>query len=158
MGMYGCWARITSDELARARADPGGLTPLLTDDHACDDNRFNGTDKAWHAFAYLLDRRGLDDEIVYGSEPFEGAADWGYGPPRYLPPVQVAACAAALAGLTEESLADGVEVTELAQANLYPSVWDDASEIAWVTHYLPYVQEYFALAAKEGDAVVCWIS
>jgi hypothetical protein len=155
--MYGSWARITADELIHARADPGRLTPLLVDDHACDDERFNGTDKAWHAFAYLLERRGLDAEVVYGSDEFTDAPDWGYGPPRHLPPDRVAAAAAMLAGLTQERLADGIEVAELARKNIYPSVWDDPSEIGWVTHYLPYVQEYFALAAKEGDAIVCWI-
>ena len=83
--------------------------------------------------------------------------DWGYGPPSYLTPVQVAAAAARLTSLTEDDLVRDVDPQELNRAEIYPQTWERPGELAWVTHYLPDVRNFFAAAAKDGDAVICWL-
>ncbi|WBB68589.1 YfbM family protein [Micromonospora sp. WMMD812] len=179
MGMYGSWLRVSEAELARAKDDLDwayGLAERVSeaeDDDPPGDPRCSGTDKAWHALQFLLDRRDFPVSIVYGEESFidlpddpeealdvieASGADWGYGPPGYLTPAQVVEAAAALAELTEEDLVGGVDPAELQRAEIYPTVWDRPGELAWVAHFLPGVRDYFIAAAKNGDAVICWIS
>lgn len=82
--------------------------------------------------------------------------DWGYGPPSYLTPAQVAVAAAQLAELTDDDLIRGVDPAELNRAEIYPGHWEEPRRLAWVAHYLPDIREFFAAAAAKGDAVICW--
>ncbi|MBE1486179.1 YfbM family protein [Plantactinospora soyae] len=171
MSINGNWLRVTPAELARAKDDLDWAEEFVQAAVAAEDERLCGTDKAWQAFEFLLERRGFDIEIAYGAESFvetpdldpddeefvEPEVDWGYGPPRYLTPEQVATAATELAGLTEDDLIRGVDPAELTRAQIYPDVWDRPDELRWVTHHLPYVQDYFAAAAKDGDAIICWL-
>ncbi|MEU8298653.1 DUF1877 family protein [Micromonospora sp. NPDC048909] len=101
----------------------------------------------------IIPNRKTSLEVIEAS-----GVDWGYGPPGYLTPEQVAEAAAALADLTEEDLIGGVDQAELQRAEVYPAVWDRPGDLAWVAHFLPGVRDYFTAAAKNGDAVICWIS
>ncbi|RKN49860.1 DUF1877 family protein [Micromonospora costi] len=177
--MYGSWLRVSPAELARAGEDLDwayDLARRVEDAEEAErpaDPRFSGTDKAWHALDFLLDRRGFPVSIVSGEQWFvalpddweaaqeiltDPETDWGYGPPRYLTPEQVAEAATALADLTGAALIDGVDPAELQRAEIYPAVWDRPGELDWVAHFLPHVREYFTAAAKNGDAVICWVS
>jgi hypothetical protein len=160
---------VTPAELARAKDDLNWASELADDAMENEDVRLLGTDKAWQAFDFLLERRGFGVPIVHGAEPFvdspngdddeyleDPEVDWGYGPPRYLTPEQVAAAAAELADLTEDDLVRGVDQAELKRAEIYPDIWDRPNKLGWVTHHLPYATEFFATAAKNGDAVICW--
>lgn len=171
MSINGNWLRVTPSELARAKDDLDWANTHardLSDDTA----KRHSTGKAWHSLEYLLDRWGLSIPIVSGAEEFidESAGeiedengflawevDWGYGPPRYLTSEQVATAAIELAGITEGDLIRDVDQAELARAEIYPDVWERPDELAWTAHFLPGVKQFFALAAEEGDAVICWL-
>jgi len=164
MSMNGNWLRVTPAELDRAKDDLDWALEFVS---GAMDERQLGTGKAWDAFDFLLNRRGFTVPIVYGAEQFvdtpqgpdddDPEVDWGHGPPRYLTPEQVATAAAELAGLTEDDLVRGVDQVELTCAEIYPDIWDRPDELGWVTHHLPYVTEFFTTAAKDGDAVICWL-
>ncbi|MEV1288776.1 YfbM family protein [Micromonospora sp. NPDC049679] len=170
--MNGNWLRVTPAELTRAKDDLDWARSLADAAMDAEDGRLDGTDKAWDAFDFLLRRRGVDLGIVHGAEAFVDTPDeepdddewledlehdWGYGPPRYLTPEQVAAASEVLNAVTEEELSRGVDQAELGAADVYPAVWDRPDQLGWVTHHLPYAQRFFAAAAKEGDAIICWL-
>lgn len=173
--MNGNWLRVAPDELERAKTDLAWAYELAMT--ARDDNaeRWTATDKAWNGLDFLLDRLGFEVPLVLGAEAFVELPDvepgseemsdflenceddWGYGAPSYLTPFQVRAAAAGLAALTEDDLVCGVDPQELNRAEIYPGTWERLGELAWVAHYLPGVRGYFAAAAKDGDAVICWL-
>lgn len=179
--MNGNWLRVTAAQLAAAKDDLDLAYEEAQDAVDGADERWLCTDKTWHALDFLLERYGVTVPIVYGAEPFvdtpddaddeadddaddeaEDEADldgldWGYGPPRYLTPEQVAAAATELTDLTEEELLRGVDPAELARAEIYPNVWDRPAELTWAVHALPDVKRFFADAAESGDAVICWL-
>jgi hypothetical protein len=101
---------------------------------------------------------------VFGAAGFVNEAahpdvNWGYGPPNYIAPAQVAAAAAQLAGLTEQDLIEGVDPAELTEAELYPMIdWTDPDELRLPTQYLGEAKRFFADAANADDAVICWVS
>ena len=69
----------------------------------------------------------------------------------------MAAAASQLTTFTEEDLIRGVDPSELNQADVYPGPWDDPDKLRWVAHHLADVQTFFTKAAKDGDAVICWL-
>ncbi len=176
VSINGNWLRVSPADLDRAKDDLDRAHDLAeAARNGEEEGRWAGTGKAWNAFDFLLARLGFEVPIVLGAESFvelpdvepesqemldflDGLEhDWGYGPPSYLTPEQVAAAAAQLAGLTEEDLIRGVDPAELHRAQVYPDVWDRPGELSSVAHHLPGTQRFFAAAAMAGDAVICWL-
>jgi len=173
--MNGNWLRVSPNELDHARTDLGWAHELAMKERDDNSERWTATDKAWNGLDFLLNRLGFEVPLVLGAESFIELPDvepdseemfdflesleddWGYGPPSYLTPEQVTAAAAQLADLTEEDLLRGVDPSELNGADIYPGGWERPGELAWVAHYLPDVRSFFATAAKDGDAVICWL-
>ncbi|HCT79751.1 MAG TPA: DUF1877 domain-containing protein [Micromonosporaceae bacterium] len=172
--MYGQWLRVSSAELEHAKADLDWAEDFAEsvaeaeyqyeDNRDLPDRRSYGTDKAWHALDYLLQRKGFPVAIIFGEERFtdddvdDTEADWGYGAPGYLTPVQVRQAAAALAELTREALLEGVDPAELQREEIYPAVWDRPGELEWPVGFLPDIKTYFNAAAAKDEAIICWIS
>ncbi|MEU8419683.1 YfbM family protein [Micromonospora sp. NPDC048835] len=175
MSINGNWLRVSPGELEQAKSDLDWAYELAMQERDDHSDRWAATDKAWQGLEFLLDRLGFDIPLVLGAERFVELPDvepdsdemydfledldddWGYGPPSYLTPVQVATAASRLAALTEEGLIRGVDPQELTRADVYPDTWDRPGALAWVAHYLPGVQNFFAAAARDGAAVICWL-
>ncbi|MEU4559383.1 DUF1877 family protein [Actinoplanes sp. NPDC023936] len=173
--MNGNWLRVSPDELEHARTDLKWAHEFAIAAKRGNSDRWTSTDKAWNGLDFLLDRLGFTDSLVLGAEDFVELPDaepdsdemfyflesleddWGYGPPTYLTPIQVAVAASQLAPLTEEDLIRGVDQSELSRAGIYPDTWDSPGKLQWVAHYLPDVKSFFAAAADDGDAVICWL-
>ncbi len=176
MSMTGNWLRVSPAELDRALSNLDVAYDLAEEarngEHP---GRWAGTGEAWNGLDFLLHRLGFDVPLVFGAESFvdlpdvepdspemaefleSAAGDWGHGPPAYLTPAQVAAAAAQLAGLTSDDLVRGVDPAELERAQCYPGGWTAPGRLAWVAGHLPAAQRFFAGAARDGDAVICWL-
>ncbi len=176
VSMNGNWLRVSPAELDRARTELDWAYDLAEEarngEHP---GRWAGTGRAWHGVDFLLHRRGFDVPIVFGTESLvplpdvepdsaemvdfldDAAGDWGYGPPCALTPAQVAAAATQLAGLTGADLIRDVDPAELDRAECYPRGWTEPGRLEWVAGHLPDAQRFFAAAAKDGDAVICWL-
>jgi hypothetical protein len=173
--MNGNWLRVSPAELDEARADLDAAYDLAEEarngEHP---GRWAGSGQAWNGLDFLLHRLGFDVPLIFGAESLvelpdvepdspemaeflESADDWGYGPPAALTPAQVATAATRLAGLTEADLVRDVDPAELDRAECYPGGWTEPGRLEWVAHHLPNAQRFFAAAAKDGDAVICWL-
>ncbi|MFE9425143.1 YfbM family protein [Kitasatospora sp. NPDC006697] len=173
MSMIGEYARLTPGELARAFQDPQWASEYVhelmetdpqadadPDGPAAGQPRCLDTDKAWGLLHWLLERAGFPLDIVNGEAGLPGADDWGYGPPGYLTPEQVATAAAALAALPGERLVAGVTDAELPAAELYPSSGpsETAEMLRYALEHYRALTGYFAAAARDGHAMLLWIS
>ncbi|MET0414665.1 MAG: DUF1877 family protein [Actinoplanes sp.] len=164
--MTGNWLRVTPDELARATEDLDGAYDLAEAGMNGENDRWASTDKNWAALDYLLRRQGVTVPVVFGAEAFPGTepgnefdeASWGYGPPEYLTPSQVAAAAAALAPLTEADLIRGLTPAQAQAADRYSFYPESEADLAGYAAELPGAQRFFAAAAEAGDAVLCWLN
>ncbi|MFD1320948.1 DUF1877 family protein [Micromonospora sonneratiae] len=180
--MYGNYLRVTPAELARALADPAWafeytnkvwraedeVARALTDTEPrpASARRHLGTDKAWHAILFLLDRADLPGPVLFGelpddedddSDPDEYELDWGYGPPACFPPDDVRAAAAALARTSYDDLTANLDPAELTREAIYPNGWDRPEGLDWVRGYYDELPPYFAAAAEAGEAIIFWL-
>ncbi|MFD4935447.1 YfbM family protein [Streptomyces virginiae] len=165
MSMIGQYLRLTPAQLERAVHDPDWAAEyayeLYDRDDAAADARVHETDKAWHALDFLLKRRGFPVDVVFGEAdmPWPEGEDWGYGPPRLLTADRIRAAADALEAYAPDTLTDGVTPADLAAANVYPQiVWERGEEPDWVAAHWADLAKYLYAAAREGDAMLLWIS
>lgn len=69
------------------------------------------------------------------------------------------AAADALDAHSPDGLADGVAPADLAAANVYPqTVWERGEDPAWVGSHWAALAAYLRAAARDGDALLIWIS
>ena len=167
VSMNGEYLRLAPDELARALKDPAWALELAQDVQDVEDEpdlspgeaRHLSTDKAWQAIAFILDRAKFPVDIVYGEGRFadDEDMDWGYGPPRYLTPERVQVASQALAATSFDQLMAGVTPATLAQADIYPQIWDEPDSLDWIRGWYEPLIPYFSGAAKQAQAMLIWL-
>jgi hypothetical protein len=159
MGMIGHCKAVTPAELASVVADPSKLEALIYSEAT---PRLY-LDKAWWGIHFLLtgDYGPGTESIswaILGGVELKGP-DLGYGPPRFLKPDEVIAVAAALSGVSAEALAGRFDAAALAEANVYPNIWDEGAEAAdYLIDYYKKLVPFYADAAKAGHAMLLWVS
>ncbi|HEX6870229.1 MAG TPA: YfbM family protein [Micromonosporaceae bacterium] len=163
--MNGEYVRLTPGQMSRAIDDPMWALDLVREIRAAEDGadlalttaRYLTTDKAWQAIAFLLERAQFPIDIVYGEGQFADDVDWGYGPPGYLTAEQVRAAAEALLAINFDIITSGVSRASLAQADVYPQIWDEPDSLDWVRACYEPLVAFFADAAMLGDALLVWL-
>jgi hypothetical protein len=167
VSMNGEYLRVTPDELAWALKDPEWALELAEDVQDTEDEanlppseaRYLSTHKAWQAIGFILERAGFPVDIVYGEGRFanDEDIDWGYGPPQYLTPERVRVASQALAASSFDALTAGVTPAVLAQADIYPQVWDEPDSLEWVRGWFEPLIPYFIDAARQRQALLIWL-
>lgn len=119
-------------------------------------------DKAWHAIQFLLTGSAWEGEppmnfIVGGGTPIENS-DGGYGEARFFTKDEVTAISSALAGLSVESLLARYDGKELADADIYPSIWarpDEQDEnLDYIRENYAELQSYVSGLANRGSSMI----
>ncbi|MEE1941687.1 YfbM family protein [Streptomyces sp. TRM 70361] len=167
--MTGEYARLTPEQFQRALGDPEWAHELVLETGMAEwetkpepgQARRLDVDKAWDGIRFLLERSGFLVDVVLGGELIPGAADWGYTPPRHLAPAEVAEVVGELAATPFGALVADLDPAELIRAGTYPSgLWDEggADGLEYVRHHYEALRVFLAAAARDGDAVLLWIS
>jgi hypothetical protein len=166
MSMCGCYRRVTVAELDRLLKDSSDIFTFLHPDDPADllEDSFLDIDKTWAAIQFLLTRDVIGDQ---GKPPLSyavrggtwlGDVDVGYGPARYLLPEQVRALAEAMEAISDAELRKRFDMATLAEAGVYPGVWEDVEEeLGYLLPQYASLQAFMAEAARTGDAMLLWI-
>ena len=158
MSITGMYVRVAPGDLERLNRDPEAFywasTASMTpgwENHPSTEPWIS-IEKAWAALGYLLDKAtdGTVD-VVFGGTPI--GEDWGFGPPRYLTPDEVRQAADMLSRTPVDRLAAHYDAWQLADAKIYPGVWDDNDLRGLQIDYETLV-EFFAVAAESGDGML----
>lgn len=121
-------------------------------------------DKMWQALSIIttpgesplasIEEPHALDPLLGGTE-FDD--DWGYGPPRYLTPGQVADVAAHLASLTDDDARARFDPAAFARSDVYPFVFaDEDPDELWeeLAALLDSLRGFYGRAASAGHHVV----
>ncbi|WP_410654073.1 YfbM family protein [Amycolatopsis sp. lyj-112] len=155
--MCGEYVRVTPEGLRELIEDPDRIWTAIEEATEVEDtSRGTDIDKAWHALSFLAARAGFEIDFVLGGTPL--GEDNGYGPARYLSPDEVRTVSTELSRTGFDQLSQGVELAELAEQQIYPSIWDEPDALDYVRGNYDDLVVFFAGAAKAGDVVVTIIT
>lgn len=145
MSVDACYRRITAQELAELRSDPGRIEAFFGNFNFDDFEDDEELDAAMIAFQEALEASGrylgilnehqalnfLLTGLAEGGTPplgsvveggtLLGDSDVGYGPPRFLMPDEVREAAMALTGVTENEIRTRFDPTMMNEAEVYPA-------------------------------------
>ena len=157
MSMIGYLTPISAGQFDALNREPDGVSDLVRHENSHD------LDKAWHGLHFLLTGKAWGGAPPLGHAIVGGAAtgpDQGYGPAMLVTPAQVAEVALALAAVTEETLRGRYDPKAMDEQHIYPTVWarEGTEGLAWLLHYLSPLKQFYAEAARRGDAVLQWIA
>jgi hypothetical protein len=167
MSMIGEYARVTRAELDRALREPEWALEYVEEleegyHHRHDSvgaDRMIDIDKAWNGIWYLLNAAGAGpvDPVAGGVQLSDD--DWGYGPPRYLTPDEVAEAVAHLSTTPWETLAKHFDPARMDDEGIYPLIWvrDGDDALDFLRPHYEVLTSFFAIAADTGDAIILWL-
>ena len=93
------------------------------------------------------------------SDLIDPEADYGYGPAHVTAADEVKALSAQLNDFDEAGLAARFDGADMDAKGIYPGFWsEDSSMFEYLYHHFIALRDFYAEAARDGDAVVSVIS
>lgn len=166
MGMIAFLLRVPQHELDGYLADSSTLEDFIqSEENDFQDPIWCDLDKAWDAMLFVLTGNGIAGsyhpltKVLFSGQLVDEEQDLGYGPAHYLTPAQVVALNGELAKITVDEIAKRYSPDEMNAQDIYPGYWDQ-SEVAieFVTDSFLALQQFYAEAAKNGPAIISFIS
>lgn len=168
MSMIGILLRITDKQLEDFIAD----SVLLEEFADADDIEESGSqldlDKSWDAINFLLTGHSLDtiesaepplSGVIFSGQIIDEDQDMGYGPAQYLTPAQVKEVNDALVNISNDEFRRRYDPEKLKDKGVYPQSWgEDEDEKEYLTNYFNDLKIFYSKAAKEGQAIVTFIT
>jgi uncharacterized protein DUF1877 len=115
-------------------------------------------EKSWHSLHYLLTGSTLETNSTLGKTILGGkeiGPDIGYGPARYLEPLEVKEVAKALKKVSKDDLARRFDLKAMVTAKVYAC--RDEGELKLAQHYFAQLVNYYAQAAERGGAMLLYL-
>jgi len=168
MSMIGILLRVEKEQLEAFLKDSSLLEEFADAAYIEESGRQLDLDKAWDAINFLLTGHSLDtiesaepplSQVIFSGQLIDEEQDMGYGPAHYLTPDQVRVVSQALAAISTDDFKQRYDPVQLTEKGVYPQVWDDdESGKQYVVDYFDELKEFYATAAREGQAIVTYIS
>lgn len=168
MSMIGMFVRVAESELQNYISD-SLLFENLIDDEAFDENpNVCDIDKTWDAISFLLTGYGPSDLsnakpplswTIFGSNVLNENQDLGYGPANYLTADQVILLNSELSKISSKDLEANYDASKMNELGLYPNSWEKLQdEMDYIGNHFESLKKFYATAAINGQAVICYLS
>lgn len=164
MGMIGNFLRVTNAELEAYLKDSSLLEKRIYNENAEDDPALYEIDKSWEGILFLLTGQNLATLthpmrlVLFSGQTIDEDQDLGYGPGQYLTPGQVKEMDTELAKITEEELRKRFDARQMAELEIYPNIWEGHDMLNYLLQYFNVVQDIYATAAKNNEAIITFIN
>jgi hypothetical protein len=164
---------MTGMHLQILRANAEELTTYLLDSSllaervlniAVNDTRRYDIDKSWDGIIYLLTGKNSSDaseplsRLVFSNQLIDEQQNLGTGPAHYLKPDEVKDLHEQIKNIAPLSLKEKFNAGAMKELGVYPNnVWDEEEVDDYLIEYFETVQEIFALASENGEAVITFM-
>ena len=162
MSMIGNLLKVSPQELESFLADSSLLENKIYDE---ENPTVVDIDKAWDGIIFLLTGQSLANaehelvQVLFSGQLVEEDQDLGYGPAHYLTPEQVVNLNETLAGITVDELRKNYNPEKMTEEEVYPTIWDEGDDaFGYLSDNFLQVQELYAEAAKNGDAIITFLN
>lgn len=163
MGMIANLLRVSPTELETYLNDSNLLEERVYSPDAERDFNLNDLDKAWDAIIFLLTGQNIQNadgplvQVLFSGQIVDEEQDLGYGPGHYLTPKQVKELNSKISAFTTEQLQERYNPEKMTEIDVYPSIWDVES-FEYVDFYFKRLQQVYAEAEKNGQAIITFLS
>ena len=165
MSMIGNLLRVTKTELEEYLKDSSLLEDRIYDDESDDeDPNLVDIDKSWEGILFLLTGQNLETidhplaRVLFSGQIIDEEQDLGYGPGQYLTPDEVKELNAEISKITTEELSKKYDAKKMMELEIYPNAWEEDNMVNYLTDYFKAVQEVFAEASKNDEAIITFLN
>ena len=165
MSMIGNLLRVTRTELEEYLKDSSLLeNRIYKDDSDDEDPNLVDIDKSWDGIIFLLTGQNFDNsnhpltKILFSGQIIDEGQDLGYGPGQYLTPEQVKELNDQISKISVEELSKKYDAKKMTELEVYPNFWEDEDEVNYLTEYFQTIQEVYAEASKNDEAIITFIN
>jgi hypothetical protein len=163
MGMTANFIRVTPSELESYLADSRLLADRIYAVVENDSTRYD-IDKSWDGILFLLTGKNSSDtsaplsRLIFSNQLIDKQQDLGTGPAHYLTPQEVSDLNEQIKMVIPSSLKQNFNATAMKELGVYPNnVWDEEEVDEYLIEYFETVQEIFAVASGNGEAIITFI-
>ena len=121
-------------------------------------------DKSWDGIIFLLTGKNSSDtteplsRLIFSNQLIDKTQDLGTGPAHYLTSKEVAALNEQIKHIVPNSLKEKFNATAMKELGVYPNnVWDEPEVDDYLIEYFEMIQELYATAAEQGQAIITFI-
>ena len=165
MSMIGNLLRVTRAELDEYLKDSSLLSNRIYDNESDEgDPNLVDIDKSWDGIIFLLTGENSNNsnhpltKVLFSGQIIDEAQDLGYGPGQYLTPEQVKEMNEQISKISLEELSKNYDAKKMTELEVYPDIWKDEDEVSYLTEYFKTIQEVYAEASKNDEAIITFIN
>ncbi|MEO7047960.1 MAG: YfbM family protein [Ferruginibacter sp.] len=163
--MIGNLLRVTNTELEKYLKDSSLLENRIYEDESEDeDPNLIDIDKSWEGILFLLTGQNLETidhplaRVLFSGQIIDEEQDLGYGPGQYLTPEQVKEVNEQISGISVEELSKKYDAKKMMELEIYPHSWEDNTMVNYLTDYFKSIQEVYAEASKNDEAIITFLN
>jgi hypothetical protein len=165
--MIGNLLRVTKSELDEYLKDSSLLEDNIYKEETEEGNpNLVNIDKAWDGLIFLLTGQGVSHadhplvQVLFSGQIIDEEQDLGYGPAHYLTPTQVADLNSQIGKITTKELKEKYDPKKMMQLEVYPTMWEEDGDEAfdYLNEYFVNIQQVYAEATKNGEAIITFIN
>jgi len=164
MSMIGKLLRVSSNELEAYLKDSSLLEARLDAALDHDDPNLVDIDKSWDGINFLLTGSIVGDsdhpleKILFSMQYIDENQDLGYGPGNYVTSKQVKELNEQISKISSQELGKRYDSKKMEELELYPNSWDETDMPSYLIENFKTVQEVYAMAAKNDQAIITFLS
>jgi hypothetical protein len=162
MSMIGNFKQISSSQLEELKNASSTVKDVIYPDTDEPLKNYLYIDKTWHCIHFLLtgkvwDKGGILGNVIMGGE--EIGDDLGYGPARYLSPIEVKETSDALELVKESDLKSKFNPDEIMKKEIYPFYSRcDNEDLDYVLPCFQDLKRFYKNCAENGNAMLIYIN
>jgi hypothetical protein len=155
--------RVTEEEL-ESYLKSSSLLEQRLDEMDEDDKSLVDIDQSWEGILFLLTGQNLEQldhplgKALFSNQIIDQQQDLGYGPGQYLMPDQVKELNEKLAAISTEDFRKGFDSNKMSEIGVHPNIWTHESALDYLSEYFESIQEAFALASKNDEAIITFLN
>jgi hypothetical protein len=163
MSMIGNYLKLSNEQLEAIINEPARAEEFAYPEDGDYPAGALDIDKSWHLIHFLLNGETWGGEgplsnVVLGGHELPDT-DAGYGPFRYLEPVEVRSTSEALASVSSEALWARFDAQQVQAAEIYPTSWSgDYGDREYISQNFETLRRFFSEAAASGKAMLMYLS
>ncbi|MET0462792.1 MAG: YfbM family protein [Chitinophagaceae bacterium] len=155
--------RVSEEELEAYLKDSSLLEQRLD---ATEEGNANlvDIDQSWEGILFLLTGQNLEQldhplgKALFSNQQIDQQQDLGYGPAQYLTPDQVKELNEKLSAISVEDFRKGFDGDKMSDIGVHPNIWSQDYALDYVSEYFESIQDVYALAAKNNEAIITFLN